>query len=147
MATDIIGSSAAPDAPGQTLWQTTGTVALSTSAGVTPTLTFTGNAVLPIPAGKTLYITDIFIGASTAAQFPVTILFNGVAIFNHFAKGDTAPLDLAGIETQPQAAGDGTHEIVLTFGQATIAGTASWYIAGYAEGVTMTALRLGPRER
>lgn len=134
MSTDIIGVNAAPGAPGQTLFQTTGSASIAASG--TPALTFSGSAssagALVPPSGKTIYITDIYVGANTATAFTVAISFNGTTIFSGFCKGDTGPIEFPGIETQPQAAGDGTHSLVLTCG-VTAATTAAWYIAGYVE--------------
>lgn len=136
MSTETVGMNAAPGAPGQELWQSTGTISIA--AGATATLTFTGDAsnagTLIVPTGKTLYITDIYVGANTAVQFSVTVQFTGTptVLFNGFCKGDTGPIVMDGIETQPQVAGDGVHTLQIVFGTAS-ATTAAYFLSGYTQ--------------
>jgi hypothetical protein len=81
---------------GQSLKSYVGKVALSASATTT-------QALETVAAAKTFYLTDIFISHDTAAVIDVQIRAAGVAIFRAPVKGDTAPVQLAGLETQPQA--------------------------------------------
>ncbi len=81
---------------GQTLKIFTYKVALSASATTTQTLE-------TVTAGKTFYITDIFLSHDSAAVIDVRIQAAGVDIFRAPPKGDTAPVQMAGIESQPSA--------------------------------------------
>ncbi len=80
-------------APGQALKSYVGKVALSASAPTTVTL----------ETGKTFYITDIFLSHDSAAVVDTRIQAAGVDIFRAPVKGDTAPVQMAGMETQPSA--------------------------------------------
>jgi len=111
-------------APGQTLKTYTGTIALSTSAAVT-------QALETVTAGKTFYVTDIVISANTAQQFLVQLQAAGVDIFDDYCKGDTAPIQATGIESQPNAAA-GTA-VQLRFAQVAAATIASYFVAGFEQ--------------
>jgi hypothetical protein len=108
---------------GQTLVQFTGNPSLS---GSVPTTV----ALYTVPAGKTLFITDIYVGASTNLVFLAQIQAAGVSIFFGYCKGDTGPIEIPGIETQPQG-GPGTA-VTLVMGIA--AGTtAAYFISGFVQ--------------
>jgi hypothetical protein len=104
---------------GQTLQQFTGNPSIASGATVN---------LFTVPAGKTFYVTDIYVGANTATQFSVQIQANGTAIFNGFCKGDTGPIDMPGIETQPQAAAGTAVTLVLGTAAAT---TAAYFVSGF----------------
>lgn len=106
---------------GQTLQQFTGNPSIATGATV---------ALFTVPAGKTFYITDIYVSANTAVQFSVQIQAAGVPVFQGYAKGDTGPIDMPGIETQPQCGGGTAVSLVL----GTAAGTtAAYFISGFVQ--------------
>lgn len=81
-------------APGQTAKQYTGKIALSNSVITTITLE-------TVTAGKTFYITDLYLSADGTQVMDMRLQAAGVDIFRAIVKGDTAPLQMAGIETQP----------------------------------------------
>ena len=83
-------------AQGQALKSYTGKVALSAATTTTQTL----ETVAP---NKTLYLTDLYISHDSNAVIDVQIRAAAVAIFRAPVKGDTAPLQMPGMETQPQA--------------------------------------------
>jgi hypothetical protein len=87
-------------------------------------------ALYTVTAGKTFYVTDIQITANTATQFEAKLQAAGTTQWNSNVKGDTAPIDLPGIETQPQFAGG--QAVTLVF-PATSATNAWYYIAGYEQ--------------
>ena len=87
-------------------------------------------ALYTVTAGKTFYVTDIQITANTATQFEAKLQAAGVTQWNANVKGDTAPIDLPGLETQPQFASGQAVTLVL----GTAAATNAWYyIAGYEQ--------------
>ena len=106
---------------GQTLKTYTGTVNVATGATV-PLETVT--------AGKTFYITDIYVGSNSATVFSVTVNANATPIFNAFCKGDTGPISLAGIETQPSATSGAVVAVVFGAAAAT---TAAYMFSGYEQ--------------
>ncbi len=83
-----------------------------------------------VTAGKTFYVTDIYVGANSATPFAVTINAGATAIFQGFCKGDTGPVALMGIETQPAAGTGAVVQLVLGTAAAT---TAAYMIAGYEQ--------------
>ena len=83
-------------APGQTIKNYTGSITSSASVATTVPLE-------TVTAGKTYVLTDIYISSNTATQFEARIQANGVDIFRGWCKGDTSPISLAGIESQPNA--------------------------------------------
>jgi ABC-type taurine transport system substrate-binding protein len=93
----VMKTNAGSVAPGQSLKTFVGKVALSATVPVTVTLE-------TVTAGKTLFITDIFLSHDTTAVIDTRIQANGVDIFRACVKGDTAPVQLSGIESQPSAA-------------------------------------------
>ena len=119
--TGVVKATAGAAANGQTLKVYTGTVSVATGATVT---------LETVTAGKTFYITDIYIGANTATQFQVTVNAASTAIFNAFCKGDTGPIQMPGLETQPSAAAGTVVQLVLGAAAAT---TAAYYLAGYEQ--------------
>ena len=106
---------------GQTSKVYTGTQALSTTLTTTITLE-------TVTAGKIFFITDISVTSNSAAVFLVQITAGGVPIFSAYAKGDTGPISLPGIETQPQAtAGQIVNLVISSVASAT---TAAYVISG-----------------
>jgi len=108
-------------AAGQSLKTYVGTQ--SVTAAITLTLE-------TVTVGKTFYITDIYVGSNTATVFQVTVSAGPTAIFQGFCKGDTGPISLMGIETQPSAS-TGTV-VTVAFGLAA-ATTAAFMINGYEQ--------------
>lgn len=99
--------------PGQSSKVYSGTQALSTTVTTTVTLE-------TVPVGKIFFITDISVTSNTGQVFLAQITAGGVPIFSAYVKGDTGPLELAGIETQPQAsAGQVVNLTVSAVGAAT----------------------------
>lgn len=114
----VIRTNAGGPAPGQANKVYSGTISIATGATV---------ALETVAAGKTFYVTDIYIGANTATQFLVQIQAAAVGVFFAYCKGDTGPVQMPGIETQPT--GSAGQAITLVFAAAA-ATTASWFIAG-----------------
>jgi len=83
-------------APGQTIKNYTGSVATSATVPTTVTLE-------TVTAGKIYVLTDIYISANSATQFEARIQAAGTDIFRGWCKGDTSPIEMAGIESQPNA--------------------------------------------
>ena len=111
-------------APGQTIKNYTG--AMPTSAGAA--------TVVPletVTAGKIYVITDIFISANSANQFEARIQANGTDIFRGWCKGDTSPINLGGIESQPNASAGQSVTLLLP----AIAGgpSVSFFIGGFEQ--------------
>lgn len=93
----VFRTSAGYTAPGQTAKTFIGKQALS--AGGTTTIN-----LYTVAAGKTFLITDIYLSADSAQQLSdVQIQAGGVPIFRAPVKGDTGPVQMPGIETQPTA--------------------------------------------
>lgn len=108
-------------APGQSLKSFTGTISIASGATV---------ALETVATGKTLFITDIYISGNTATQFSANVQANAANIVCCFVKGDTGPVQLTGIESQPSA-GSGTA-VQIVFGTAA-ATTACWLISGFEQ--------------
>lgn len=107
--------------PGQSSKVYTGTQALSTTVATTIPL----ETVTP---GKIFFITDISITSNSASVFLAQITAGGVPIYSAYGKGDTGPIALAGIETQPQAsAGQAVNLVVSSVAAAT---TLAYTISG-----------------
>jgi hypothetical protein len=83
-------------APGQTVKQFAAKVALQVATPTTATL-------YTVTTGKTFLLTDLYIGHDTAAVIDVQIQAAGVTILRACVKGDTAPLEMAGLDTGPLA--------------------------------------------
>ena len=92
----VLRQNAGFSAPGQSIKNYTGSVATSASLSVIVPLE-------TVTAGKTYVITDIYISSNTSTQFEARVQANGVDIFRGWCKGDTAPIALAGLESQPNA--------------------------------------------
>lgn len=92
----VLRQNAGFSAPGQSIKNYTGSVSTSAS---TPTIV----PLETVTAGKTYVVTDIYISSNTSTQFEARIQANGVDIFRGWCKGDTSPIALAGIESQPNA--------------------------------------------
>jgi len=108
-------------AAGQSLKTYVGTQ--SVAAAITLTLE-------TVTAGKTFYITDIYVGSNTATVFQVTVSAGPTAIFQGFCKGDTGPISLMGIETQPSASTGTVVTVAFTLAAST---TAAFMISGYEQ--------------
>lgn len=112
----------------QAVFQFTGFVSLNAANAVVPLHT--------VAAGKTFYVTDIYVSANSATQFQVEIQADSAGnsvysdIFAGYAKGDTGPIELPGIETQPQAGGLAHVRLVLAQASAT---TAAYFVAGFEQ--------------
>jgi len=106
---------------GQSLKTYVGNQSVSTGATIT---------LETVTVGKTFYITDIYVGGNTATVFPVTINAGPTAIFQGFCKGDTGPVVLMAIETQPTAGTGVVVQLVLGTAAAT---TAAYMINGYEQ--------------
>ncbi len=122
--TPTIRVSAGAASFGQSLKQYSGTQALSTTAATTITLE-------TVPAGKTFYVTDIAVYSNTGVVFPVTLNAGATAVYNAFCKGDTGPIQIAGMETQPSATGGTVVQLVL--GLAATATIAAYNVYGYEQ--------------
>jgi hypothetical protein len=83
-------------APGQTVKQFTAKIALNAASATTASL-------YTVTTGKTFLLTDLYIGHDTAAVIDVQVQAAGVTIFRACVKGDTAPLEFAGMDTGPLA--------------------------------------------
>ena len=106
---------------GQSLKQYSGSLSIVTGGTVVLQTTTTG---------KTFYVTDMMVYSNTAAVFAVTLNAAATPIFNAFCKGDTGPIQVCGLETQPSASSGVATSIV--FG--TAAGTTcSYNIFGYEQ--------------
>ena len=111
-------------APGQTIKNYTGSVATSASAATTVPLE-------TVTTGKIYVITDIYISANSSNQFEARIQANGTDIFRGWCKGDTSPINLAGLESQPNASAGQTVTILLP----SVAGAPliSFFIGGFEQ--------------
>lgn len=108
-------------APGQTIKNYTGSIASSASVAVSVPLE-------TVTTGKIYIITDIYISANTSNQFEARIQANGTDIFRGWCKGDTSPINLAGLESQPNAsAGQSVNLLVPAIAGAPFV---SFYIGG-----------------
>jgi len=108
-------------APGQTIKNYTGSVQASPSVATTVPLE-------TVTAGKTYVLTDIYISSNTSTQFEARIQANGVDVFRGWCKGDTSPISLAGIESQP----NGSSGQVITLLLPAVAGSPfiSFFLGG-----------------
>lgn len=119
-------ASAGGAAIGQTLQQFTGNPTLSTTVTTTVSL-FT------VPAGKTFYITDVYIGSNVGFVFLAQIQAAGTPIFFSYCKGDTGPVEMPGIETQPQAASGTAVQLVMSAVTGATSPVGAYYIAGFLQ--------------
>lgn len=106
---------------GQTAKLYTGTQALSTTVSTTI-------ALETVPVGKIYFVTDISVTSNTAQVFLLQITAGGVPIFTAYVKGDTGPLELPGLETQPQASAGQAVNLVIS--SVTAATTVAFTISG-----------------
>ena len=89
-----------------------------------------------VASGKTFYITDLYVSGNSSSQFQVQIQAdaagNGVFtdIFDGYAKGDTGPIQLIGIETQPSASAGSQVRFIFAQTATTIA---SYFISGFEQ--------------
>ena len=93
----VMKTNAGSVAPGQTLKTFVAKVALSATVPTTVTLE-------TVTAGKTFYLTDVYLSHDSAQVIDTRIQANGVDILRAPIKGDTAPLQMTGIESQPSVA-------------------------------------------
>ena len=118
-------STAGAGAPDQTLKQFSSSGGVSIATGATV-------ALYTPTAGKTFFMTDITItgNAGTAGQVLCQVKSGTTVIWEAYMKTDTQPIEIPGIETQPQ--GPGGAALTLVIG--TLAGaTAAYYIAGFEQ--------------
>lgn len=108
-------------APGQSTKTYAGKTALSIGGTTTVTLE-------TVTAGKTFIITDIYLSHDTSAQLDCRLQAAGVDIFRAVVKGDTAPLQMAGMETQPVATSG--QSVTLLLPQVAGATNAYYFISG-----------------
>lgn len=66
-----------------------------------------------VAPGKILLITDIYISSDSATQFESQIQSAGIPIFRAEVKGDTAPVQQPGIESQPFGTSGSLVQLVL----------------------------------
>lgn len=118
-------STAGAGAPDQTLKQfsSSGGVGIGTGATV---------ALYTPTAGKTFFATDIIItgNAATAGQVLCQLKSGTTVIWEGYMKTDTQPLEIPGLETQPQAPGGAALTLVI----GTLSGgTAAYFIGGFEQ--------------
>ena len=75
------------------------------------------------------FITDINVTSNSGTQFEVQILSGGTIIYRGFCKGDTGPIQLLGIETQPTGAPGQAITLTMTVASTTV----DWFIAGFEQ--------------
>lgn len=122
--TQSVRQNAGFTAPGQSIKNYTGS--FPTSATVVTTV-----PLETVTAGKTYVITDIYISANNATPFEIRIQANGVDIFRGWLKGDTAPISLAGLESQPNASAGQAVTILLPI--VSTAPQVSFFIGGFEQ--------------
>lgn len=100
----------------------------ATDAGtpLSTTLTTTVSTGYTVPTGKNLYLTDIYASGNSANQFTVNIAGGA---FRGIAKGDTAPIQLSGIESINPVAG-GTA-VTFVFGVVATATNVFYQVSGF----------------
>lgn len=118
----IFRTNAGGPAPGQSNKSYTGKQATSASVATTITLE-------TVATGKTLYITDIYFSYDDTAQHDTRLQAGGVDIFRCVVKGDTAPVEMAGMQTEPSASAGQAVTILLPI----IAGAPNFYF--YVAGI------------
>jgi|SRR5579864_2947388 len=121
----IAKSTAGAGAPDQTLKQFSSSGGVSINTGATV-------ALYTPTAGKTFYATDIVItgNASTAGQVLCQLKSGSTVIWEGYMKTDTQPIEIPGIETQPQAPGGAALTLVI----GTLSGgTAAYFIGGFEQ--------------
>jgi len=111
-------------APGQSIKNYTGNVATSASVNTVVTLE-------TVTTGKLYVITDIVVSANNTVVFLFRIQASNVDIFTAFIKGDTAPLSIVGLESQPNASAGQT--VTLLIPPITGAPTLAFYIGGFEQ--------------
>lgn len=113
-------------APGQSARTLTGRYALSQTGTVTVPL-------LSVPGTKLFLITDISVTWDTAQVAEVTLQAGGISLWRVIVKGDTAPCQFPGIETQvPVMPG---QTLSLVFGQVGAATNADFVVSGVQQNV------------
>ena len=117
-AAGVMRVNAGGPGPGQSNKTFTGNVSIATGATV---------ALETVATGKTLYITDISLTSNTATPFLVQIQAGGVTIWQGYVKGDTGPIELPGLETQPTASAGQAVTLVAAAAAAT---TLAFFVGG-----------------
>jgi hypothetical protein len=85
-----------------------------------------------VTTGKTLVITDIYIGwMGTVQAEDVQITAAGTPIFRGVCKGDTAPIQMPGMESQPNASSG--QQVNLVFPAVTGAPNGYAFIGGFEQ--------------
>lgn len=121
---NIVRTTAGPGSDNQQLFQISSSGALNTATAGTL-------AVHTTSPGKIFYITDILITTEIAAGVANLIqleISGGVVVFEGYVA-NTAPLDLPGIESQPQSPSNS----ILALKWGNIAGHITYFIAGYEQ--------------
>lgn len=121
-AAPTLRMSAGGAADGQTVSQFTANPSLASG--------YNSGTILTPAAGTTFYMTDISITANTATPFLAQVQANGVTIWQAYVKGDTGPVIVSGLETQPQCPAGQALTLVLGTAAAT---TAAVFLAGFAQ--------------
>lgn len=111
-------------AAGQTLKAFTGKVSLSTTVT-------TATPLENVTAGKTFYVTDLYLSIDTNTPSDVRLQAAGSDIFRCVVKGDTAPIQMPGIETQPNASSGQAVQILWPVMPA--ASNGYFYVAGFEQ--------------
>ena len=120
-AASVQRTNAGFSAPGQTIKNYTGSIASSASVSTSVPLE-------TVTSGKIYIITDIYISANSSNQFEARIQANGTDIFRGWCKGDTSPINLGGIESQPNASSG--QSVALLIPAVTGAPLISFFIGG-----------------
>ena len=93
-------------APGQSAKTLCGRYAIANGASLTAQLH-------KVPTGKVFLVSDIQVSYDTAVQYDVQLQSGSIAIFRQVLKGDTAPCEMPGMETQPAVLQGQTLQLVL----------------------------------
>lgn len=112
-------------APDQTIKQFSSSGGVSIATGATV-------ALYTVTAGKTFFLTDIEVtgNAATAGQVLVQLKAGSTVIWEGYMKTDTQPIEIPGIESQPQAAGGLALSLVIG---ALSGGSAAYNIGGFEQ--------------
>jgi hypothetical protein len=116
-------STAGAGAPDQTLKNFNSTNGISIATGATVTL-------YTVTAAKTFFLTDISIYSNSATAFLVQVKQGATVIWEGYCKGDTGPIQVTGIETQPSAPAGSALTLVFATAAAT---TAAYVLAGFEQ--------------
>ena|ERR1700730_17738130 len=124
-AEQVLRTTAGPGAEDQQLYQISSNGGQSvTSAGTAALHTTTG--------GRTFYVTDLLVTADAANTSPVLVqleISGGVVVFEAYVSA-TSPIDMPGIESQPQSP---SNSILAIKWSAVNNQHISWFVAGYEQ--------------